>query len=127
MATPRVAGGRFVTSRPPISTRPSLAVSSPAMMRRQVVLPQPEGPSNTVKLPACTSRETVSRAVTPPQRRLTRVNRTAAPPGEATVVEPARVIVGHDTEARCDLYTLPGRWAKLALIPKRTIGHKLVI
>ena len=55
MATPRAAGGRFVTSRPPISTVPSDAVSSPATIRRQVVLPQPDGPSRTVKLPGSIS------------------------------------------------------------------------
>ena len=63
MATPRAAGGRLVTSRPPISTRPSVAVSSPATMRRQVVLPQPDGPSSTAKLPGAMSIETRSSAV----------------------------------------------------------------
>src|ERR1017187_5821697 len=101
MATPRRAGGRLVTSRPPISTRPALAVSRPAMMRRQVVLPHPDGPSNTVKLPALTSSDTPSSAVTPPHRRLTSVNRTAVPPdtaGEPTSDEPLTVIVRSDND-----------------------------
>jgi hypothetical protein len=79
MATPRAAGGRRVTSRPPISTLPSLAVSNPATIRRQVVLPQPDGPSNTVNLPGRTCNEMRSSAVALPQRRLTAVNRTSAP------------------------------------------------
>lgn len=79
MATPRAAGGRLVTLRPPISTIPSDAVSSPATIRRQVVLPQPDGPSRTVKLPGWMSIDTRSRAVAPPQWRLILIRRTETP------------------------------------------------
>ena len=79
MATPRAAGGRLVTSRPPISTRPPVAVSSPATIRRHVVLPQPDGPSSTVKLPAAISIDTRSSATALPQWRLTSISRTDAP------------------------------------------------
>src|SRR5690606_20787449 len=48
----RCEGGRCVTSRSPIRMRPDVGVSSPAIMRRVVDLPQPDGPSSTVKLPA---------------------------------------------------------------------------
>jgi hypothetical protein len=47
----RWAGGRAVTSRPSISSRPLLGDSSPAISRSVVDLPQPDGPSSTVKLP----------------------------------------------------------------------------
>src|SRR5580658_784375 len=86
MATPRPAGGRLVTSRPPISTLPSVDVSSPAIMRRHVVLPHPDGPSSTVKLPEGTCNETPSNAVTPPKRRLTRVNRTSEAAGLIAII-----------------------------------------
>ena len=40
--------------RPPMLMRPAEACSSPAMQRSVVVLPQPEGPSNTTISPAGT-------------------------------------------------------------------------
>ena len=83
---PRAAGP--VTSRPPISTRPAVAVSSPATIRRQVVLPQPDGPSRTVKEPAGTVREMRSSACVAPQARLTPVRRIAAPVAPGTVARP---------------------------------------
>src|SRR5579859_715465 len=79
MATPRAAGGRLVTLRPPISTVPSDAVSNPATILRQVVLPQPDGPSRTVKLPGWMSIVTRSRAAAPPQRWLILLRRTETP------------------------------------------------
>ena len=35
----------MVTSRSPRNTRPSVGASNPAIIRRQVVFPEPEGPS----------------------------------------------------------------------------------
>jgi hypothetical protein len=50
-------------SRPPISTRPSVGSMKPAIIRRIVVLPQPEGPrieknspSRTLKVTSLTAR-----------------------------------------------------------------------
>src|SRR2546430_13184024 len=57
MATSRSAGGRGVTSRSPIRTSPSVGSSSPAMHRRAVVLPQPDGPSSTRNSPSRTSSD----------------------------------------------------------------------
>src|SRR3974390_3120533 len=48
----RAAARRKVTSAPSSRTRPSVGSSSPAIMRRVVVLPQPEGPSIAKKLPS---------------------------------------------------------------------------
>ena len=79
MATPRAAGGKVVTSRPAISIRPSVAVSSPATIRRQVVLPHPDGPNSTAKLPGAMSIETPRSAAVSPQRRPTWISRTDAP------------------------------------------------
>ena len=47
----RCAGATPVTSRSPIKMRPALGVSSPAIMRSVVDLPQPDGPSRTTSLP----------------------------------------------------------------------------
>ena len=49
-------------SRPACTIRPALCTSSPAMMRRSVVLPQPEGPRKQMSSPARTARLTSFRA-----------------------------------------------------------------
>jgi hypothetical protein len=66
MDTSRSAAESAVTSRPPIRMRPSLAISSPAMRRSVVVLPQPEGPSRVTSVPVSIVNETASTAVTVP-------------------------------------------------------------
>ena len=66
MLTSRSAAERLVTSRPPIKIWPALAISSPAIMRRVVVLPQPEGPSRVTSLPGSIVNDTSSTAVTSP-------------------------------------------------------------
>src|SRR6478609_2868127 len=66
MARPRSAGRRSETSRSPISTRPEERVSSPAMMRSSVVLPQPEGPSKATNSPSATVSDTSSSAFAAP-------------------------------------------------------------
>jgi hypothetical protein len=55
-----------VTSRPAIRMLPLVAISRPAIRRRVVVLPQPEGPNNVTSEPAGTSNETSSTAMTLP-------------------------------------------------------------
>src|SRR5829696_3203004 len=66
MATCRVFGSASVTSRPPISTRPAVGVSSPATHFNVVVLPAPLGPSRTKNSPSPTSRSSPSRATSFP-------------------------------------------------------------
>src|SRR5579872_1277856 len=56
MATPRARGGMSLTMSPPIRRSPLVCCSSPQMMRRNVVLPQPEGPSKTMNSPSGTSK-----------------------------------------------------------------------
>ena len=48
---PALARRQVVHRRPPIQTSPVVAVSSPAMMRSSVVLPQPEAPEQHHELP----------------------------------------------------------------------------
>src|SRR6478735_3134504 len=66
MARPRSAGRRSETSRSPISTRPDVRVSRPAMMRSSVVLPQPDGPSRATNSPSATVSDTSSSAFAAP-------------------------------------------------------------
>ena len=51
MLTSRSVGGSSVTSSPPIRMRPAVGISRPAIMRRVVVLPQPDGPSSVTSVP----------------------------------------------------------------------------
>src|SRR5580700_936121 len=53
---PRLLGSRCVTSAPSISMMPESVSSRPAMAFNSVVLPQPDGPSSTVKSPASIGR-----------------------------------------------------------------------
>src|ERR1700722_17511330 len=56
MAMPRLLGSRGVTSAPSISITPASVSSRPAMAFSSVDLPQPDGPSSTVKSPASIGR-----------------------------------------------------------------------
>src|SRR5262249_29643012 len=47
MAMSRSMGGRLFTTVSPIKTSPDVIDSSPATIRKVVVLPQPEGPTRT--------------------------------------------------------------------------------
>src|SRR5580765_2920264 len=62
----RWRGARCVTSRPPMEIVPPVVSSSPAISRRSVDLPQPEGPTSTMNSPSRTVSETSSIARTPP-------------------------------------------------------------
>ena len=59
MAMPRFTGGRSLTRLPSITMSPEVVCSSPAIMRRSVDLPQPDGPTKTTNSPSRTSSETL--------------------------------------------------------------------
>src|SRR5450631_1128747 len=52
----RARGGRSLTTVPPITIWPAVMSSSPATMRNSVLLPHPEGPTNTTNSPELISR-----------------------------------------------------------------------
>ena len=52
----RLRGGSQVTSWSSNQMRPLVGSMSPAIIRRVVVLPQPEGPSSVTSSPSATSR-----------------------------------------------------------------------
>ena len=56
--------GASLTSRPPITMLPVSLRSSPATMRRVVVLPQPDGPSSVTNSPCSIARSMLSTAFT---------------------------------------------------------------
>src|SRR5215212_6845078 len=68
MPMSRLCTGRSVMSWPPTWTRPLSGISKPAMMRRLVVLPQPDGPSSEKNSPALMSSVTPSTATTLPSK-----------------------------------------------------------
>ena len=55
----RSGGSSVVTSSSPIRIRPWVTVSSPAIIRSSVDLPQPEGPTRTMNSPSATSQRDV--------------------------------------------------------------------
>src|SRR4051812_47045709 len=60
-----------------METSPAVGCSNPAISRRQVGLPEPDGPSMAKNSPSAISKLTSSTARTVPKWRLTRSNRTA--------------------------------------------------
>src|SRR5438093_6490304 len=58
MAMSRSFGATPLTTRSPIAIRPPEISSSPAIIRRSVDLPQPEGPTNTQNSPSSTPMST---------------------------------------------------------------------
>src|SRR4051812_12178453 len=64
---------------------PDVGDSSPATIRRVVVLPQPEGPRSAKKEPRGTSRSRSCTAVKPPKDLVTDRSRSPSNPSEASV------------------------------------------
>ena len=62
MPTPRLCGGSTVTSSSPKQMRPESGLLKPAIAINNVVLPDPDGPSNVRNSPALTSMLTLLRA-----------------------------------------------------------------
>src|SRR5215208_1734539 len=81
--TPRSRAGSSVTSLPCRITFPVYGISRPAMMRRIVVLPLPEAPSNTSTSPSPTSKLMFSRTLALPKRLLIPITLAAAVDGGA--------------------------------------------
>ena len=53
---PRLRGGRSCTDRPSIRMVPEVGASKPASIIRQVVLPEPDGPSRVRNSPSAALR-----------------------------------------------------------------------
>ena len=59
----RCCGGMAMKSRPSSEMVPDVGVSSPAIIRSVVVLPQPDAPTSVKNSPPATSKDTRSTAV----------------------------------------------------------------
>ena len=64
MATPRSFGSSSWIALSPARMAPELTSSKPAIIRRLLVLPQPDEPSSATISPSLTVRSTLSTAVT---------------------------------------------------------------
>src|SRR4026208_1865136 len=105
----RSFGGTSFTTRSPILSVPSLISSSPAIIRRLVVLPQPDGPTSTMNSPSAISRLKSSTAVTSPYFLVMWSNVTVAmsePP-------PHRGIAGPCIQPPCDVVDGPRTRSRL--------------
>src|SRR5665811_281771 len=87
----RSLGGTSLTTRSPMRTTPSVMSSSPAIMRRLVVLPQPDGPTKTMNSPSAISRLKSLTAITSPYFLVTWSKVTVA---MCDLLQPSRVIAG---------------------------------
>src|SRR3990172_3390499 len=86
MAILRARGGRSFTTWPPMRISPEVGSSSPAIIRRRVVFPQPDGPSRTRNSPSSVERSTPLTALTSPKNFLTfLVSTVAISPGISSV------------------------------------------
>src|SRR5262245_30665145 len=82
----RSLGFSSVTTRSPMVISPSVTSSRPAIMRRMVVLPQPDGPTSTMNSPSPISRDTSRTACTPPGNSLLTWSRTILPISASSAV-----------------------------------------
>src|SRR3990172_8929735 len=60
-------GGKSLTTWPPMRISPAVGSSSPAIIRRRVVFPHPDGPSRTRNSPSSVERSTPLTASTSPK------------------------------------------------------------
>src|SRR6476659_1080935 len=76
----RSRGATLLTRRSPMRISPAVTSSSPAIMRRMVDLPQPDGPTSTTNSSCATSRSTPRTASTLPNRLVRPFNESCAIP-----------------------------------------------
>src|SRR5660398_312334 len=75
MATSRSLGAASLTMRPPMLTVPRVISSRPAIVRRAVVLPHPDGPTKTMNSPSWISRSRSKTATVPSAKILVSLSR----------------------------------------------------
>src|SRR6266508_5105084 len=78
MARPRLAGATSLARAPSMNRSPEVISSSPAMRRRSVDLPQPEGPTKTANSRSVMSSETPLITATSPKSLRTSLSCTVA-------------------------------------------------
>src|SRR4051794_40132469 len=87
----RSGGSAAVTSCPPIDTVPAVTFSRPAIMRRSVDFPQPDGPTSTRNSPSTIVSVTSSTARTPPGKALLTASISIAATGADAIAGPVHM------------------------------------
>src|SRR4051812_20656131 len=97
MPRPRSPGSRSLTTCPSMRISPAVGSSKPAIMRSVVVLPQPEGPTNTTNSPSSIVKLRFFTASTAPNDflRLHNSIRATLPPNHSET-EAAREMLADD-------------------------------
>src|SRR5690554_1139846 len=104
----RALGGRSVTSSPPRRICPSVGCSNPAIIRRSVVLPHPDGPRRTRNSPSSDLMSTPSTATTSP-------NSLRRPRTSRSAIASPRLHLSRDrTMTHRDGRQGPPRWDRLS-------------
>src|SRR5215204_3198900 len=93
MAISRWRGGRSLTTWSPIKTLPSVMSSRPAIIRRAVDFPQPDGPTKTTNSPSGISRFILSTATTSSPKTLVTSSRVTSAIPLPPSVYPKRSVV----------------------------------
>src|SRR3954451_11431746 len=124
----RSFGATSLTTRSPIRSSPALTASRPAAIRSDVVLPQPDGPTSTIRDPSSTLRFRSETATVPSSNTFVTpsntISATTSPPvdHDRRVLEPDhRHVVA--TRARKQQHD---RLRRLVLRDRRAVPHRRV-
>src|SRR5215217_6964764 len=121
MAISRWRGGRSLTTWSPIKTLPALMSSRPAIMRRAVDFPHPDGPTKTTNSPSGISRFILSTATTSSPKTLVTSSMVtsaiplppSAYPDGSVVRDPLSAFLGSYTPVPGTFYMLLARPAQV--------------
>src|SRR5919106_130084 len=102
MASPRCAAPSSLTRCPSIRISPDEMSSSPAIMRRSVDLPQPDGPTKTQNSPCSARRSTPCTTSASPKRLITRSSSSVAMLLDARARDPGRDVALQEGEDEGD-------------------------
>src|SRR5215472_149146 len=96
----RSFGGTSLTTRPPIVIVPPVTCSSPAIDRRAVDLPHPDGPTSTTNSPSAICRLSPSTPSTPPGYAFVTLSRTICATGAHLLYQAQQLRGGPAARAR---------------------------
>src|SRR5687767_15954556 len=120
----RSLGATSLTTRSAIRIVPEEASSSPATIRSAVDLPEPDGPTSTVKPPSAMSRSSPSTALVPSGKTFdTSENAMLATCPRNEVVVPERAPLGHAPLGR-EVDVHQPEALRVAVLPLEVVEHR---
>src|ERR671914_844633 len=124
MATSRSFGATSLTTRSAIRIVPVVASSRPATIRSAVDLPEPDGPTSTVKPPSATSRSSPSTAAVPSGKTFeTPENARLATCARDEVAVPEAAALGHAALGR-EVDVDEPEALGVAVLPLEVVEHR---